>query len=388
MNKPLFTTSLGVMVGVCIGNQLGLPWWVWLICLLGMVGLGGFLFYWRRRFVGVTLFISALCFGAGYLAWMEGQNISHLTQLHSRADILGEVASPPLIDGDQLRFELKVDQAITSQQPIAMKDERIIVRLRLLTSAEKQQVARIKRGCPLQLSDVEMKRPDPPRNPGAFDYRSYLQRKQIHWIGEVKGWRSVQSIGSPRGVMHYLDNLRRYLGDQITAVFPEDSAGLMRGMLLGERTEVPEKVEGDFRVLGLIHLLAISGLNVGIFVMCVFGGAVWMGITREKAAILSIVLLPLFVVLTGADAPVLRAGVMACFGLIAILMRQWQDNLSFWGIAAWLLVLWNPTLPFEPGFQLSFGITCALLLTAEPLARLLAFSWRPLNQLLAVTFIA
>lgn len=66
------------------------------------------------------------------------------------------------------------------------------------------------------------------------------------------------------------------------ALYPEEIAGLVRGMILGEREAVPPDAEEDFALLGLAHLLAISGLHVGVFVGAIYGMLKAIGLTREK----------------------------------------------------------------------------------------------------------
>ena len=185
-----------------------------------------------------------------------------------------------------------------------------------------------------------------------------------------------------------IDDLRRDLGERVEALYPEEIAGLIRGMILGEREAVPPDAEEDFALLGLAHLLAISGLHVGVFVGAVYGLLKGIGLTREKAAGLVILLLPLIVLLTGAGAPVIRAAIMAGLALLAVILRRWKDGLTFLAVAAWALLIWNPYQLFQPGFQLSFVVTLALLVAVGPVSRIMPFPWRWLNQLVAVTLVA
>ena len=91
--------------------------------------------------------------------------------------------------------------------------------------------------------------------------------------------------------------------------------------------------------------------------------------TREKTSFTVSCLLPFYALLTGAGAPVIRAAVMAGMGLLAVVLNRWKDSLSFLGLAALVMLWWNPYQMMEPGFQLSFMVTGALLVARGPLSR-------------------
>ncbi|MFC4076775.1 DNA internalization-related competence protein ComEC/Rec2 [Salinithrix halophila] len=387
MKRPLFVVAAGWASGIFLGVGTPTAWWMWLVAtvLVGTVGAG--VFYFHRRYLTMTLLTVACFAGAAHFTWVDGHNVSRLSGSSHEGTVWGRVASLPDIDGDRLQTELAVDWMETEEGRVRMNGERILLRMFLKSPAEKQAADRLERGTGITLP-LRLKPPDRSRNPGAFDYREYLHRRQIHWVGEGKGWGTVLTVSPPEGFLRYADRIRRFLGERLETVYPVESAGLVRGMLLGERKQVPAATEEDFKTLGLVHLLAISGLHMGIFVTCFFGGLTLAGVTREKAAIFTMALIPLYILLTGAGEPVVRAGVMAELGLIALLCRKQGDSLSFLGAAALLLLWLKPYALFEAGFQLSFGVTWALLMAAGPIARVLPFPWKSVNNAVAIMLTA
>lgn len=127
---------------------------------------------------------------------------------------------------------------------------------------------------------AKLTRPTLPQS-GAFDYRGYLRRQGIHLLGEGN-LRDVRILSGVSSLHGQLDRLRDRLEERLDRLYPSDHAGLMKGMLLGNREAVPLEREEDFRSLGLIHLLAISGLHVGVFVGCLYGILTWVGVTRRR----------------------------------------------------------------------------------------------------------
>ncbi|SDW98778.1 competence protein ComEC [Marininema mesophilum] len=387
MTRPFFVIAVGWILGIAMEQWLSLSirWVAW-VAILVWLACGWIVFY-QRRFLALLLAVSACLAGMLHFAWVDESNSTMLEKGVTEGRIIGKVDSQPKVDGDLLQMELAVNQIQTKEKWIDLKGERILLRLWLRTFTEKRKALQIERGTGVSVI-ATLKRPDPVRNPGAFNYQEFLYRKGIHWVGEIKGWQSLRLEDPHSGMFRYVDQVRTSLVKQIEEVYPPKTAGLMSGMLLGVREAVPAQVEDDFTRLGLVHLLAVSGFNVAIFVGCVYGGLSLIGVTREKAALITLCSLPIFVLLTGGETSVVRAGLMAGLGLVALWWRRWPDRLSFLGLAALLLLWWDPYVLFSVGFQLSFGVTFALLVATAPLSEILPFRWSLLNQTVAVTIIA
>ena len=388
MKRPFFVLALGWALGIGLGQWGGGSWLIWGGLGGAVLLFGGIWYYWRMRGWVLILCLAGCFLGA---AQFRGVEESHRPSLpvppHSSVQgvVQGKLVSPATVDGDRVRFLVRSQRIRLGQQELKVK-ERIQFQFRLHHPQEKQLAHRLGRGMEIT-TPVQLTHPDPPRNPGAFDYRGYLHRQGIHLLGEgnLRDLRIVSDDFSFRG---QLDRLRERLEERLDHLYPLNHAGLMKGMLLGDRKAVPPEMEEDFRSLGLVHLLAISGLHVGVFVGCLYGILTWSGLTREKASWVCLLSLPLYGLLTGAGAPVIRAAVMAGMGLLAVILNRWKDSLSFFGLAALMMLWWNPYQVMEPGFQLSFAVTGALLVATGPLSRRIPTSWPRFNQLMAVTLIA
>ncbi|SDC73566.1 competence protein ComEC [Melghirimyces thermohalophilus] len=389
MKRPLWVMAVGWACGIGIEAAWKCSSLLWAVGGVLVLLIGGVIYLRRLQGLVMTLFWSALFFGATQFSMVDEGNQSTLpfssTTDSYQARVTGTVASTPVVDGDRVKMELET-RGIDDGQGLQRVKERVMVQLRLGSAEEKQAASTLRRGIKLRLP-MTWTRPDPARNPGAFDYRTYLRRHFIHWTGEGD-WGRVEILSRDPSLLGKIDEVRLWLGKRLDRIYSGETAGVMKGMLLGERDAVPVEAEKNLTALGLIHLLAISGLHVGVFVGCVYGTATLAGITREKAAMMTIFILPFYVLLTGAGAPVVRAGVMAALGLLAIMLGKWKDSLSFLGLACLLMLWWNPYQLLEAGFQLSFVITAALLLAVGPISRRLPTPWLRINQLLAVTLVA
>ncbi|QKG84978.1 DNA internalization-related competence protein ComEC/Rec2 [Kroppenstedtia pulmonis] len=390
MTKPLFWSALGWATGISVGMYVSLPVWVWGLATVGGIIVGFICYLLLGRYMIVFGILASIAGGATQIQWVEASNVSHIPadlgeQESIKGTIYGKTSAPVEVDGDQARVAVKVDRFKTGKREVSLQGEEMVLQIRLQRE-EDRNIREVKRGRSFR-AVVEIKRPDPARNPGAFDYRQYLYHRGIHWTAKVDAVNQMVFFHDKKSLYSKIDDLRFFLGRELDAVYAEDVAGLVRGMILGERKEVPFETENDFQVLGLVHLLAISGLHVGVFTGFSYLLLTTMGLTREKASACLLLLLPLYALLTGAGAPVVRASVMAGLGLVAAMFRRWNDSLSFWGAAALFMLWWNPYQLFEAGFQLSFSVTLALLIGVAPLSRILPFSRKWLRQLVAVTIV-
>ncbi|MBA4493100.1 DNA internalization-related competence protein ComEC/Rec2 [Paenactinomyces guangxiensis] len=392
MKRPLVLLSLGWITGslLCYG------WWksvgFYLCMAMGVAVVGGWLFYQYRKGLLITLFLLGWAIGAARMAYVDIHNHSVLKQIAGsreewNAVLAGEICSRPQVDGDRLLFELKVQNLRSGSTVRSIPDEIIKVTVVLKSKEEWEKAHQFQRFWKVEMP-LALKTPSPPRNPGAFDYRAYLYRQQIHWLGINQSFGQIKIVSDRPHLFVWMDELRNRLGVQIENIYSPEHAGLIRGMLLGERNEVDPDLEADYSALGIVHLLSISGLHVGVIVACLYFILKRAGLTREKAALFVMLSLPFYVLLTGAGAPVVRSAVMAGLAMLAVLLNRWKDTLSFLAFSL-LIQLWvNPYQMVEAGFQLSYLVTAALIICVKPLAQKLPFPWIWLNQGVAVTLVA
>lgn len=171
----------------------------------------------------------------------------------------------------------------------------------------------------------------------------------------------------------------------IAAALPARPAALLDGLLLSENGDLPEAVRDDFRRTGLTHILAVDGTKVG----AVLGAVLWLlrrlGWHRRRAALAAVPVLAAYCVLVGATAAAVRATVMAVAGLAALALHRRVDVPSALALSALLLLLADPHLLLQLGFQLSFAATLGILIFYPLLARRLRAWPHWLAEPLAVT---
>ena len=188
-----------------------------------------------------------------------------------------------------------------------------------------------------------------------FDYAAYLARQGI---AEVLDARSVTLIGTGEGSAFYrsLYELRWRLAASIAIVVPEPQAALGQATLLGLRRNIPTELTEAFRRTGTAHLLAISGLHVGILLgISLAASAALLGRKHYLHLIAPLAVIWLYGLLAGMSPSATRACIMGSVYLASLAFGRQRGSLAPIGCAAALMVAVSPSVLYSISFQLSFA---------------------------------
>ena len=201
---------------------------------------------------------------------------------------------------------------------------------------------------------------------GDFDYRTYLANQGIHSTMPFPQVRLLED-GGGNPAQGFLYNLRRKVSSGMDRALPEPQASLANALLLGLRGRLPQDVTEDFRATGTSHLLAISGLHVGIILAMSMGAGVWlMGRRRQIYLLLPLVAIWLYALLSGLSPSVERAAIMGSVYLLAVALGRPGSILPTLALAAAVMAGYQPQILKQVSFQLSFTAVAgiALLITS------------------------
>lgn len=163
--------------------------------------------------------------------------------------------------------------------------------------------------------------------------------------------------------------LRRGMLAALGRYLPGEEGRLLGGMLLGETASLSQKTLSNFKVCGVSHLLAVSGLHTSLWSMLVFRALRLLKAGRRLSAACAMGFVLFFMGLTGFSPSVMRAGIMMLLYLGGFLLRREPDSLNSLGFAALLLLFANPFAAADLGMLLSFSATAGILLLQKPFAR-------------------
>ncbi|MEO6298572.1 MAG: ComEC/Rec2 family competence protein, partial [Paracoccaceae bacterium] len=242
--------------------------------------------------------------------------------------------------------------------------------------------------------------PESAAEPGGFDFRRMAFFNQLGAVGYTSS--PVLLWDAPAPGAEWINRLRNRLSAAIQSAVPGDAGAFASGVMTGDQANISAAVTMDLRISSLAHLLAISGMNMAfltavVFAVVRYGTAlippVALRINAKKLAAVAAFGVALFyLLLSGANVATTRAFLMVTVMLGAVLLDRRALSFRSVALAAVLLLLVQPESLTEPGFQLSFAATVALIAGFGPSQRFLNAQFpgwlQPPLMLLATSLIA
>ena len=212
--------------------------------------------------------------------------------------------------------------------------------------------------------------------PEAGGFADYLRETGIAVEMKVDTFHRLGASSDP--LVRAAQSFRAFVGESIRRLFPEKEAGLLMGLALGDASHLDAGLERDFRATGLGHLLVVSGENVAMVLAPVMALGMWLRLRSVPRFLFGAGTVLFFVVLTGAEPSVLRAGVMAGIALFGIVLGRPRSTASILSAAVLILLIVDPSLVWAIGFQLSVAATAGMVALASPLTDRLKFLPKPI----------
>lgn len=233
-----------------------------------------------------------------------------------------------------------------------------------------------------------------PDNPNEFDYQQYLEHKNIYShsfvpFSDIK----LTKNNPPYIALKWAYHLRDKATDIIDRNIPNSREnGISKALLLGIKDHLDNDIKKSYSSAGAMHVLAVSGLHVGIIYMIL---QVFIGKLRNRGntgkrlfGIISITAIWVYATVTGLSPSVLRAATM--FSLVAMSqMSSKEGNIyNTLGFAAFILLMYDPYLIHSVGFQLSFAAVIGIVYLQPKLYRLLDFKVYLIDKAWAITCVS
>ena len=218
-----------------------------------------------------------------------------------------------------------------------------------------------------------------PRNfhtPGSFDYAGYLARRGIYLTAFVWDDRKIEKIEPDNrtgtGLRHRLEHVRRTVGAFFDAQLSTTAAAILRALIIGDKSRLKPELRDSFTRVGVAHVLAISGLHIGLVAALAYGAWWWllarsqyallMWSVPKLAALFTLPVVLLYAGLAGGSVSTLRAVIMVTVFLTALLLDQKEEVFRSLALAALIVSLLWPGAVLDISFQLSFVAVLAIFL--------------------------
>ena len=225
----------------------------------------------------------------------------------------------------------------------------------------------------------------PPKNPYQFDYGRYMKNQQVYKQMYVTSANTFK-LTSKKTVFGYAETIRNKINSTLNKHnISDENLSIINALLLGQRQEVTKATYKSFINSGAVHILAISGLHIGLLLLVLrafFKPITYLKHGKVIASLAIIFLLWIYAFITGFSPSVVRAVIMFSLITIAMYANRITNTYNVLTISAFLLLLYNPFYVHEIGFQLSYLAVFAIVWIKPVFDKF----WTPKNYVLKKFF--
>jgi competence protein ComEC len=349
--NPFIIFTIATMAGILFGKFLiPFEFAFWIGCIFVILFLLNILLLKNPKLSQIIL-LTALFFAAAarFNAVCFFSN-NHITLLdYSKIEsITGKVLETKYKSDNRNKYTISVSEAEIDNLSIETNGKVLINTRKINKKYSYGDVLKIR--CKLQ-------EPKGQRNPGQFDYKNYLSGQDIHLISYINHIDSVDVLDKKVGnvfIHTIIEPVKNFFNRSINSFLSPENASILKALLLGQKQDINKDIMDRFKNVGVVHVLAISGLHVGFIILFVFIFLSFFRLKYNTKIYALLVILFIYIVLINFKAPVMRAGIMAGLYLLAKLGERKISLFNIIFFAAFLLLLIDPRDLFNPGFQFSF----------------------------------
>ncbi len=350
MRHPLVVLAIIFSLGIILADKIRIsPFWPGLLAVLFLaLTLAS-----AKKTIFFEFSLCCLIFLIGVLAL---RNYYYLPKCHvakfiyhknsGSCSVKGCVLSPPVIKGRRSSFILQVKEIQLDNVSYNACGSLLVYIKGMKEFSYGQEL--ILKG--------KLNRPFVFGRQGKKSYRDYFYRQGIYVILHVDPVSPPINLGEARGfkLKRFAFCLKGKIEGLIFQYLPGLSGGILDAMILGEKKNIPALVYSSMIKSGTVHILVVSGFNVGIVAFIIMSILKLMRMTRRLRVLIAAPLLILYCLVTGSSCPVVRATVMAIVFILSYLLKREADIYNSLSLSALFILGFNPAQLFDVGFQLSF----------------------------------
>jgi competence protein ComEC len=304
------------------------------------------------------------------------------TKRNEEAKLIGVIEDIPSYDTNKIRFRLSSEYLINEiihDTSLISGDILVTLKRNPKTDLNEYQVIENIDGINLDkrpelkagdrvLMYGKLSEPFEERNPGEFDYKRYLFLHNIYKTFTITGYDNIEIIN--RDNLGFISQYiiypsRKFASDNIDKYIGGDEGAFLKGLVTGERADISKKIKEDFIKVGVMHIIAVSGLNVAYIILSLTLILSLFRIPHTPKVIIIIIILIFYCFFTGAPASIIRATVMGSLVLISSVMQRKTNFYNIIGISVLIILVFESKQLFDPGFILSFSAVLSMVIFYE-----------------------
>jgi len=246
-------------------------------------------------------------------------------------------------------------------------------------SVDEDLLLRVYDGQALSVGDIinvngSLEKPNLNTNPGLFNYKLYLQSQGIFYTMDAnEHFIQILSRNNLTFTKRISNTFKDYVIETLDNSLSRKSSKIMKSIILGDDKFLDNHTQNKFRTLGIAHILAVSGLHIGLIFAFISLILKKLKINRKISTVFAVFFIWLYAYFIGFPASVLRASVMVSILALSTITYRRYDPLNSLAFAALILLIYRPSFLFSMGFQFSFIATFSLIVFSIRL-RILLFN--------------
>jgi competence protein ComEC len=378
LNFTIIKLLLCLIIGILLGyfSSIGLNFFVYgSIALLVILGIGVFLTklqYKQSIWFGIIVYLATITLGGLTIKVHEQSNWKNHYTKHIT---IGADVAPLIIF--RIREVLKSGNYYNKYVIDLLKINDTKVSGKSLLNVEKDTLIAKFKVDAILISKTPFKDLIPPLNPHQFNYKSYLKKKHIYHQLFVANTSLLKVEKKNNTIFGLANQLRAHINLKLKKFnFKTDELAIINALLLGQRQDISKEIYNSYTKAGAIHILAVSGLHVGIILLLlnfVLKPIEYFKNGKVYKTIILVLILWSFAIIAGLSASVVRAVSMFTIVAIAMNLNRPTNIFNTLAISMFILLLFKPTFLFDVGFQLSYLAVFSIVIIQPMLYNL----WRP-----------
>jgi len=328
-----------------------------------------------RWLIGLLIYINITLAGACLtsLKYKDTNTISKLLTEQNNQLLIGEITEPTQIKERTIKAILKI-KGIKNKNRWKEGNGKVIIYLQKDSLSEKLNVGDV-------ISfEPKLKNIPPPKNPQEFDFRKYLSFHLIHQQAFLRSnnWKLIQQA-TTGGIFKFANDSRAYLIKTLEKKgIKGNELAVASALILGYKDSIDIDLKSAYSSAGAMHVLAVSGLHVGIIFLIFSQLFYFLGKYKYGniiKGVLLILILWSYALLTGLSPSVMRAATMFSFIVAAKMTKRNSSFFNTLAASALVLLIYNPLLIMEVGFQLSYMAVIGIVIIQPWVNNLFNFKW-------------
>jgi competence protein ComEC len=386
-NIPAFKFSMIMIIGILAGSEIHFNL---LLTLILLVVFSILLFVYCKKSQNISI---ALTFTILILFGILKSNIDFFifsensvkfipdTGNKSFVRLKGIVSEIPDYDSNKIKLVVDVREIYKGKDTINLNGTVLVSVYENIFIKTKYPQTEVKAGDEVLLKGKILE-PTGSRNPGEFDYKNYLFLHNIYKTFRVTGYENVKVI-SHDNLSYFYQKIvfpcKIFALNNIDRNIKGDGASYLKGLVTGERTDISPEMKDAFINAGVMHLIAVSGLNVAYIIISVTLILSLFRIPVFPRTVITISLLIFYCIFTGSPPSIVRATIMGILILISFVIERKVNFYNTIGVSALLILIFDTKQLFDPGFILSFTAVISMVFIYNLMEKLFLYKFNEFN---------